>query len=296
MQQPKGPVVPPPLPQERRRTPPREPAANPTAAPHRIEEPVDQANTSHPVDRVEAVIVADSAAVASAALPNNRMRRSAEDPDYLLISRRRIQAYVLLLIGTGVLAFIMGRGTAGSRRPHSTAASSSDAKTPADPVLLTGYVHFAGKGKPLAPDAGAVIIALPLAPPQERLAVEGLRPWNTNLALRKEAADQAAGLGGAFAQADEEGSFNLVVSHPGEYRLLIISNSLARPAAVTARPNRGIDELDLKGMAQYFDRPADLIGPQVYHWTRVEVRPGMTPLRHVFQEGDDLGLDQIGLP
>lgn len=292
MHQPKGRAVPPPLPRERRSTQPREPAATP----QRVEEPIDSTNHADPVAPVPAVILEDSAAVALAASPISRSLGTTQAPEYLLVSRRRIQAYVLLLMGTGLVAFFLGRGTAGSRRIDSAASSGSGAKAPGDPVLLPGNVYFAGKGKPLAPDAGAVIIALPLETPQERVAVEGLRPWTTSLVSRKEAADQVASLGGAFAQADADGSFHVVLPRPGEYRLLIISNNLARPATITARPNRGIDELDVRGIAQYCDRPADLIGPQAYLWTRVEVRPGMTPLRHVFQEGDNLGLDQIGLP
>ncbi len=292
MQQPKGRAVPPPLPRDRQPTSPRDPAA----ATHRAEVPVEQPNHVDAVEPVPAVIVDDAGAAASAASPLSRLRGKTEAPDYVLVSRQRIQAYVLLLIGTGLVAFVLGWETAGSRWPDTTASSGTGAKTPGDPVLLTGRVHFAGKGKPLAPDAGAVVIALPLEPPKERVAVEGLRPWNTSLISRKEATDQIARLGGAFAQADADGSFNVVVPRPGEYRLLIISNNLARPATITARPNRGIDELDVKGIGQYCDRPADLIGPQAYLWTRVEVRPGMPPVRHVFQEGDDLGLDQIGLP
>ncbi|NMC19973.1 MAG: hypothetical protein GYA33_06080 [Thermogutta sp.] len=295
LQESKGPPLPPPLPEAQRRAKPREPAATRTGTPHRKEESVERAKTDVAAETMESFSVDDSAAVVSVASPIGRLRGKAENSDYVLISRRRIQAYVLLLMGTGCVGFMVGRGTAGSHRSSSAPASGSASQTAAG-IWLTGYVHFAAKGKPVAADAGAVVIALPLHPPEERLAVEGFRPWNTSLALRKEATDQVAALGGAFATADTDGNFNLVVPRPGEYYLLIVSNKLARPAAVTSRPNRGIDELDLKGMARYFDRPADLIGPQAYLWTRVEVQSGMSPLRHVFQEGDNLGLDQIGLP
>ncbi|GAB4141240.1 MAG: hypothetical protein Kow0040_29870 [Thermogutta sp.] len=295
-QQSKGPAVPPPLPQERR-SPPREIAVTKTATRvQRTEEPTERATTDTSAELTEALVVEDATSPSSSAAVAGRLYRNSQESDYLLISRRRIQAYVLLLMGTGLLGFLLGRGTAGSGRATPATASHAGAQSSSDPVLLAGTVQFAAKGKPLAPDAGAVVVALPLSPPQELLTVEGFRPWNASLASRKDAMDQVASLGGAFAQADTDGGFNLVAPHPGEYYLLIISNNLARPAAVTSRPNRGIEELDFNRLAAFFDRPADLIGPQAYAWTRLEIRPGMAPLRHVFQEGDDLGLDQIGLP
>lgn len=293
----KGPAVPPPLPWEQRGTEPREPAETPPGTPVRQkEESVGPLEANRAAEPREARTLGDSDLVASVAATFRRLGGNAAESEYLLISRRRIQAYLLLLMATGFLGFLVGRGTAGFGRPSSTAGSGSAPHTPADPTLLTGSVHFAAKGKPLAPDAGAVIIALPLAGGRERLPVDGFRPWNANAALRKDATNRIASMGGAFAQADADGGFQLVVPAPGEYYLLIISNNLARPAAVTSRPNRGIDELDLKRLAQYFDRPADLIGPQAYAWTRRAIRPGMAPLGQVFHEGDNLGLDEIGLP
>ncbi|MGQ9914490.1 MAG: hypothetical protein ACUVQQ_09115 [Thermogutta sp.] len=293
----KGPAVPPPLPSERGRTEPREPAVTPPDTPiHRKEASDGPLKANRSAEPTEALHAENSDLVASAGGTFRRPGGNAVECEYLLISRKRIQAYLLLLIATGFLGFLVGRGTAGSGSASSNATSRSASHPPADPVLLTGSVHFAAKGKPLAPDAGAVIIALPFAGARERLPVDGFRPWNANLALRKDATDRIASLGGAFTQADADGGFQLVVPAPGEYHLLIISNKLARPAAVTSRPNRGIDELDLKQLAEYFDRPADLIGPQAYSWIRRAIRPGMAPLGQVFQEGDNLGLDEVGLP
>ncbi len=217
----------------------------------------------------------------------------SQDSDRVLVSRRTIQGYVVLLLGIGCAAFLLGRASAPNRAPRD-ARSSSGGQGSADAMLVMGHVFFAARGKPLAPDKNAVVVALPLNPPEERLPIEGLRPWSVDAVARDVAVKQLLSLGGSFAQADADGQINLVLPRAGTYYLLVISKGLARSAAVTSRPNRGIDELDLKQLSRYFDRPADLIGPQAYSWSRVEMRPGMPPLRQVFQE-DDLGLGEIGL-
>lgn len=104
-QQSKGPAVPPPLPQERR-SPPREIAVTKTATRvQRTEEPTERATTDTSAELTEALVVEDATSPSSSAAVAGRLHRNSQESDYLLISRRRIQAYVLLLIGTGLMGF-----------------------------------------------------------------------------------------------------------------------------------------------------------------------------------------------
>lgn len=212
--------------------------------------------------------------------------------DGIIVSRSRIRWYYLLLIVTAICFFCLGwlanRGQSVPTKPQNKPAEGTT------PVLLAGQIRYGRPNGLPIPDGGAVVIVLPShTTPERPIPIEGLRPWDSETAAGQVNRQRLAELGAGWVKVAEDGSYNVVLPQPGKYWVLMISRSLARRKATLELANRGIAELDLKQMSQYFERPGDLIGPQAYHWSLETIGPTGLNLNHDFQTPADLGIPEL---
>lgn len=213
--------------------------------------------------------------------------------DYVLVRRSVLPAYYLVLVVCMLGAFLAGWLARGSFIREKAPPKTLPQK-PGERVLVSGQIRFRGAGGIGQPDRGAVVILLPGETlPEKPLPIEGLRPWDEDSALATQNREKIAEFGGAWGRADAQGEFNLVLPSPGRYWVLLISRHLARPRWVTEQPHRGIAELDREQLAQYFERPVDLIGPQDYRWTLEQVDTTGLQINQVFAKSEDIGLEGI---
>ncbi len=219
-------------------------------------------------------------------------RRQLSAADVIVVPRNRIRWYYLMLVMTAIFFFCLGwlanyRLVKQSGTPGKTVEGGT-------PVLLSGQLRY---GRPTGlpiPDAGGVVIVLPVgATPERPIPIEGLRPWDSNSAVGQINRQRLTELGGTWTQTAEDGSYSVVLPRPGQYWVLAISKNLARPKEVLELTRRGIAELDYEQLSRYFERPADLIGPQAYRWSLETIGPAGLQLNHDFQVHGELGIPEL---
>jgi hypothetical protein len=154
-------------------------------------------------------------------------------------------------------------------------APSSPSEAAQSPVALQGVVRFATRGNVQA-DVGAVVLALPENKvPAAKIPLAGMRP-SEQPAIASQAA--LAAIGGGVTRVAADGSYQLPLSQPGQYCLVIISRHAQRPGEAA------IDAFQLAMLERYFDRPQELIGRSQYLWKVQNVR-GSAQLDHTFAAG-----------
>jgi hypothetical protein len=195
--------------------------------------------------------------------------------DMLLISRRIVYMQAVLFCVVAGVAFAAGWLLA--RRGIDAASSAPQVVD--GPVSVGGVVTFGPRGAKRK-DAGAIVIALPAdAQLDEKLPAKGLRPTDDSETLANLAAERVRDLGGDCVRADAEGAFQLVVSRPGRYHLLIISSHTRR------EKREPIDDGDLRSMSKWFDVVSEVIGLHRYRWSSVELGAKTEPLVQTFADG-----------
>ena len=148
-----------------------------------------------------------------------------------------------------------------------SAPSSAESHVPAAEVSseVTGRITFKSPEGESQPDRGARLIVLPTERPGEvKLPVTGFRPADGG-ADAKVAAAALKALGGALATADEQGRFRLDLP-AGSYRILVLSHFQSRDET------EAIDAAVTKQLADYFDKPTDLLGRVKHHFAPLRVK------------------------
>ncbi|MBN1590117.1 MAG: hypothetical protein JW888_11425 [Pirellulales bacterium] len=210
------------------------------------------------------------------AVPNEPAETDSTDnlvpPEMVLVSRRAIYAQGLLLVVVGVVGLLagclIGRGCApvDAVRPQDAA--------PSDRVLVEGKLTYRPVDT-IEGDENAVAIFLPKnAKPSKRIGTPGIRPADSPVPSYSSLRAIRA-LGGAYARADRNGDFSVVLSRGGKYYLLIVSANTRRPDDDAIEPT-ALEELD-----SYFRRPEYLIGRQKCRWT-LETLSGYARIEHDF--------------
>ena len=189
-------------------------------------------------------------------------------------------------IGAGVLifgaGFFVGRGTAtprdqaaekqsasvaeaaGKLQPAAEAAPPVVSPLPPEPAAsltpaLTGRITYINSDGATGPDAGARIIVLPeQREGSAKLAVVGFRAGASAADQQLSRASLRA-LGGDYAIADAEGRYTIELPSAGTYHVLIMSRHQPRDDAGF------LDANVQRILSDYFDRPANLIGPVAFH-------------------------------
>lgn len=211
-------------------------------------------------------------------------------------SKSRLVAIVVgggLLFGMGVLT---GRLTAPDPAVNPATTGDRSGGAPADPAealpagtipaepaveaipALSGRLTYASQGG-VQPDAGARVVVLPAEREgTAKLPVVGFRagaaPADQTLARTSIRA-----LGGDYTTADDQGRYTVRLATAGEYRVLFLSRFQPRDEAGFLEPSLQ------EALANYFDRPAALIGPVAYEFVEFTFRgEDAVPRDHVFPD------------
>jgi len=199
--------------------------------------------------------------------------------DMILYRRRTLYVHgvlFLLLFAAGLGAgYLIGRG---NTRFEQQVQAENQAR---QRVLIEGKLVFdPGSGRP-AGDENAVVIALPEGKrPGRLLSVQGIRPQDVAPPETHRTLEAIRQLGGAYARADVDGSFSLIVPE-GEYYVLIVSAHVTRPS------EQPPDEADLLQMGEFFQLAENLVGRQKYRWDREKINQGFNPIEINFSAEDE---------
>lgn len=184
------------------------------------------------------------------------------DPHFVSLPRRLLYAQGVLIAGVALIAFLLGYLMAGG---GGSANGPPAAAAPTGPVQITGRLTYTEDDQSRA-DRGAVIIVLPVgSAPDEKIAVEGLRPDDPTPQADDIALRALRSLGGEYVRSDETGSFTFAVPTAGEYHVLLLSGATERLAQVQPRPE------DLAALGGYFEFAPDLLAGRKYHWELMEL-------------------------
>jgi phage FluMu protein Com len=177
---------------------------------------------------------------------------------------------VLFLVLAGVsfaAGYFMGRGDARLKLQEAQEELSKVR------VLVEGTLVYQPGPNQVEPDERAVVMALPLDKfPEKKLTIQGIRPSDREPPPSHPTVRQIRELGGTYARADEEGTFDMIVPDKGTYRVLVISAHARRPK------ESDIHEPDLEQLGKYFTQPDVLIGRHKYRFTEEEIDSGFNPI------------------
>jgi hypothetical protein len=157
-------------------------------------------------------------------------------------------------------------------RPRTSANESAKAEPPEG--QFTGRITYKTKEGESSPDKGARVLVFPQKRSGEvKLPVVGFRPADSSQDQLVADAELKA-LGGGATTVDEHGRFRLPID-AGTYQLLIISHY--QPGENPA-PNPALSKL----LADYFDKPDDLLGKVQYQFVPLRIKGTGDILDHSF--------------
>lgn len=199
----------------------------------------------------------------------------------ILFHRHTLYVQAVLFVLVGLVAFgsgyFIGRGDANFEEQVRFEQAQKQ------PMLIEGKLVYRPAVGKVSGDEGAIAIVLPVLPegkgPETKIRVQSIRPQDAPPPSSDANLHAIEKLGGAYARANDSGSFFMEIPQKGTYRLLLVARHALRPAGSE------IEELDLDEIGSYFTSPRDLIGRCKYRWVREEFNPGHKPIEH------DFGLD-----
>ncbi len=203
------------------------------------------------------------------------------DGEMVLYHRRTLYLQGALLAVLAVMAFAAGYLTG---RGGLTFGEADRPGPIATEVAMEGSLVWEPQRGRTAMDEGAVVIALPVDPPDSRLSIRGLRPQDPEPTADHPSVKMIEQFGGVYARADVSGSVPLVFPKEGKYHVLLISRHAARA------DDSPIDEADREGIEKYFHQASILIGRYKYRWTLEEIQLGRDPIEHSFGPDEQPGL------
>jgi hypothetical protein len=186
------------------------------------------------------------------------------------ISRRVILLGVAVLLafvgGALAIGYLLGSyQRAGNGRLARAAADSMSYQ----PVRIKGQAVFESAAGEVVGDGQAAVIVLPEGKPLLPLPqLEQLGPAASAPDENHPALVAIRRVGGQYARCQANGSFDVAVSAPGTFRMLVISRHMNRPA------NASLDDLDAREMGAALPGIDKAIGAHRYWWLKVDVPPG----------------------
>ena len=189
-------------------------------------------------------------------------------PQGMILFPRRsyyVQGFLFVILAAAAFGagYLIGRGDATVEKQIEQEQAVKER------ILIEGKLVYEPGAGQIAGDKGAVIVALPDEKyPQKTLPIQGIRPQDPPPAESQRTVRMIRQLGGAYARANVQGDFSMVVSQQGKYRLLIISSHASRPRGVK------LDEFDLAEMEKYFELADHLVNRFKYRWELNEINIG----------------------
>ena len=167
-----------------------------------------------------------------------------------------------LILGVALCSFLLGWAMG-----QGAGQSQFGAVANAQKHRIYGRVSFATDRGRIAPDTESVVVALPRRKkPDEKLIINSIRPDVSPPNNQDPTVRGIREIGGDVGRTDASGEYELEVSEPGEYYLLVLSSHVARDAS---RPPMTDEIVEL---GQYFKQPDALFGQNDYVWKKHLVR------------------------
>lgn len=167
--------------------------------------------------------------------------------------------------------FWIGRGTAitfsvdGSTSTDAGASSAGgEAATEPAPLKsgIEGRITFQREAGQWAADRDACVIVLPVERAGESLvSFYGLQQDGSD-EDREMARSSLRAMGGAIGLADEHGRFQIELTKPGKYHVLVLSRS-------AGRSETSDDEATINTLSSYFDRAEQMLGQLAYRFETI---------------------------
>ncbi|MBM4003155.1 MAG: hypothetical protein FJ295_07690 [Planctomycetes bacterium] len=180
------------------------------------------------------------------------------DPRRVAIPRAAIYAFAAVLMlsifGAAMIGYAVGR---------SGLRSAGHATEISQPCVVSGRVTYVNEAGETLPDAGASIIVLregerPAL--EDKIQASGLRPADPPLDSRHAQIAKLNQFGGSHARSNAEGEFEVKLTQPGRYFLLVISKNGPRSAQV--EPTRS----EFAQMSRLIADPTELLGDRRFRW------------------------------
>jgi hypothetical protein len=219
--------------------------------------PLEPANTTSPRPLPAAVEVDDAVHAVDEGEPDTASR---SDPQTVSVPRRVVYLQGFLLGIVALVFFVFGMiAGVGSR--------SESGSPPFQPCAISGMVLYEDNARQAIPDESSTVIILPLASrPDQKAAIEGLRPSDPEPAETHPSVAVIRSLGGDYARADRRGKYRLRVTAPGRYYLLIVSRHAKREDGQQPQAH------DLAQIGRYFVPATSLLDSQQYTWKELRIR------------------------
>ena len=149
--------------------------------------------------------------------------------------------------------------TAVAATPAPRDAAEQPSEKPSEKVAaIRGRITYRTEAGDRKPDRGARVIALPSGwTGKTKLQPSGFRVGDSAADQRvARAAIQA--MGGDLAVTDDSGEYSLMLTSGGQYQLVVLSNSLARPKTEDV-------QTVTNQLSAFFDRATQLLGSVMVH-------------------------------
>ncbi|MDO5552750.1 MAG: LSD1-type zinc finger protein [Planctomycetia bacterium] len=173
-------------------------------------------------------------------------------------ARRLIPMPILIILGC---AAVMFAAASGIWLFHELRGGAQVTPVASRPVPIDGQVVYANDRNPTLPDEGSVVLVLPQEVPEGGPLVLGnLVPGNITDSDLRRAREKLVPAGGAIAMVDANGLFDLTVTRPGPYHVLIVSGN------VYQKGDSGLDALK-QDVSQFLFQPGDtLLSARAFFW------------------------------
>ena len=187
------------------------------------------------------------------------------------LTRTAIYTVGGLIAGVAIVAFLLG-WSFGSELSGQKQVSSQ----PSTRRVSGRIAYLTNRGK-TAPDSEAVVVAFPTnRKPDEKFDPIAMRPDVAPANVPASLLSAVRTLGGDFRRTDRNGTYQLELSNPGEYFILIISNH-------HSRGNRQPSTLEVVEIGQFVPLATELLKNNDYVWAKhIVAKPLM--LDHVFTD------------
>ena len=189
--------------------------------------------------------------------PSSQTGTPRSDPRRIELSRLAIYTIGGLIAGVAIISFLLG-WSFGNQWSTRTSKSGQSASR-----KISGHIAYLTHRGKRAADSEAVVAAFPTdRRPDEKMNAADLRPDVMPADFNPATLNAIRALGGDFARTDRRGAYEIEVSNPGKYYLLVISSHRSR------RNGRQPTTREVVEIGQYVTRATELLKDNDYIWSK----------------------------